>query len=285
MSAKKGLNMSQGAQISRRYFLGGLGASALTLATGRQASANMSLAEYFWPKSDGPDFSHAAWSALLKKYLVEGPDKLNLLRYNAMRADRGALKAYLAELAQARPSGLGRASSASFWINLYNALTVDVILEHYPVNSIRDIKLRGNGLLGSGPWKEKLITIESKALSLDDIEHGILRPTLGDPKVHYTVNCASVSCPSLQPSAYSRGNLGRYMRKGARDYINSNRGVRIEGRQIVASSIYDWYVNDFGGKSKLKSHWLIYASNSKSDAIVPARISSYVYDWSLNDAG
>lgn len=268
--------------LSRRAFVSGALASAAALPLASKADARISLAEYFWPNNDGAGVSHRAWSYLLKNYLIEGPDNTSWMRYGAMRQDHDVLKSYIEELTQTRPSGLGRADAASFWINLYNALTVDVVLDHYPVKSILEIDLTGEG---QGPWRKKLVTIEGQSLCLDEIEYHILLPTLGDPKVHYALNTATVSCPALQPTAFSRGNLGNYLRRGARQYINSSRGIQIEGGKIIASSIYDWYLNDFGGKDSLRPHWQVYADKRKSHEIEEARLSGFTFDWRLNDAG
>lgn len=267
--------------LSRRAFLSGAVAAASIVTCLPQAQASISLAEFFWPKNDGIGVSHRPWSYLLKKYRIDGRDNTSLMYYSRMRPEQGILKSYIDDLAKTRPSGLGRADAAAYWINLYNALTVDVILDHYPVNSILEIDLTGDG---QGPWRKKLVMIEGKKLSLDDIEYHILIPTLGDPKVHYALNTGALSCPALQPAAFSRGNLGNYLRRGARQYINSSRGVKVESGKIIASSIYDWYLNDFGGKDSLRPHWQIYADTRKYSEIEEARISGFSFDWRLNDA-
>ena len=111
-----------------------------------------------------------------------------------------ALEAWIATAAAARPSTLARAEAFAFWANLYNALTLKVVLERHPVRSIRDIRSSGvpfdpKGWIG--PWRTRLVTVEGRRLSLDDIEHEVMRPTFRDPRVHYAVNCASIGCPNL----------------------------------------------------------------------------------------
>ena len=122
------------------------------------------------------------------------------------QADRTALKTYLKDLQAVRVTTLPRRAQMPFWINLYNALTVEVILDNYPVKSIRDIK---SGLFSSGPWSTELVRVEGHDLSLDDIEHEILRPIWKDKRIHYAVNCASIGCPNLAAKAYTEGRTRR----------------------------------------------------------------------------
>ncbi|MDY0042938.1 MAG: DUF547 domain-containing protein, partial [Desulforhabdus sp.] len=139
---------------------------------------------------------HSPWGRFLQDYLVtDDPSGVNLVHYSRVTAsDRKELDAYLDRLQQVKVTGLNRAEQKAYWINLYNALTMKVVLDHYPVKSIRDINL-SSGLLGlftGGPWKAKLARVEGEELSLDDIEHRILRPIWRDKRIHYAVNCASI---------------------------------------------------------------------------------------------
>lgn len=140
----------------------------------------------------------------------------------------------------------------AFWANLYNAKTIDVVLDAYPIKSIKDIRL-GGGLVAAvtgGPWKAKVVTVAGEKLSLDDIEHGILRPIFKDARIHYAVNCASIGCPNPMREAFTGAQLDSQLDAGARAYINSKRGVSVNGDEVVASSIYNWFVADFGGTEK-----------------------------------
>ena len=140
-------------------------------------------------------------------------------------------------------------------------------------------------------WKDSLSELSGGqrslvALSLDGIEHGILRKRYKDARVHYAVNCASVGCPDLAPRAYTGGALEAMLEEGARGYINTPRGVRVEGAGIRASKIYSWFSEDFGSEAQLRAHWRRYARPDLAAAIEGARrIAGYDYDWSLNDAG
>lgn len=241
-----------------------------------------------WQEHD-PDseatIDHTAWTAFLEDHIQRDPRlKLNRVRYDAVgQADYAALKAYIRELEKIEIGNYNRDEQFAFWLNLYNAVTVDLVLDAYPVDSIRDV---GGGLFSKGPWDDKVTTVSGVPLTLNDIEHRILRPIWNDPLVHYGVNCASVSCPNLLEKAYTGENVYELLRENARDYVNSPRGVRIEGSRVVASKIYNWYREDFGGSeagviSHLRQH-AAPALSARLDAV--DGIDAYEYDWKLNDA-
>jgi hypothetical protein len=249
-----------------------------------------------WPKWDKYDASsttrvdHSLWESFLQVYLVtDDPSGVNLVRYSEVtESDRKKLSAYLEQLQQVRVTGLNRAEQEAYWINLYNALTVKIVLDHYPVKSIRDINLSSGliGLFTGGPWKAKLIQVEGEELSLDDIEHRILRPIWQDNRVHYAVNCASIGCPNLHPGPFTAENTDSVLNKAARDYINHPRGVTVVGpNKIILSSIYNWFQEDFGGSREgVLQHLKKYAEPSLAQQLenFQGRID-YEYDWTLND--
>jgi hypothetical protein len=168
-------------------------------------------------------------------------------------------------------------------VNLYNALTVRVVLDHYPVASIRDIDI-SPGLFADGPWRKPLITVQGEDVSLDDIEHRILRPIWRDPRIHYAVNCASIGCPDLQAEAFTAANTERLLEKAARDYINHPRGVRVDRSGVTLSSIYNWFASDFELDGGVLGHVRRYASADLRARLEGVEtIDGYAYDWSLND--
>lgn len=230
---------------------------------------------------------HKPWDDFLKTYLMHGPDGVNRLPYARISpTDRAAVDAYLTRLAAVPVSKLQRTEQRAFWMNLYNAQTVSVILAHYPVKSIREIDI-SPGLFSDGPWRKKLIRIEGEIVSLDEIEHRILRPIWKDPRVHYAVNCASIGCPNLQSQAFTAENTEELLTTAAREYINHPRGVRVEKQELVVSSIYHWFSADFGGTDDaVISHLKLYADAPLLEQLnQQSRISSHAYDWALNEAG
>ena len=228
---------------------------------------------------------HSAWARFLGTYVKPDGNGLNRVSYGAVTGpDRAALNSYVNALAGTKISTFNRAEQRAYWINLYNALTVKVILDHYPVDSIRDIDI-SPGLFSDGPWGKPLVTIEGEAVSLDDIEHRILRPIWRDPRVHYAVNCASVGCPNLMTRPFTASNADELMDRAARDYINHPRGARVADGKLVVSSIYEWFQEDFGGNDAgVIAHLKTFAAPDLAAALAGVTdIDDDAYDWDLND--
>ena len=198
-------------------------------------------------------------------------------------ADRAALESYLDRLQATEVSALSRDEQLAFWVNLYNARTVALILEHYPVTSIRDITF---GFLSFGPWDEPMLLVEGRILSLNDVEHQIVRPVWQDQRVHYVLNCAASGCPNLGLTAYRGATIDAAMDAAARAYVNDPRGVRFgaDGR-LTVSKIYGWFQEDFGGDhAGVLRELRRYAEPGLMARLEGReRIDDYDYDWSLND--
>lgn len=210
---------------------------------------------------------------------------MNRVNYSAWRrtdADRKALQRYISGLEQAVPARLARAEAFAFWANLYNALTLRLIFDRYPVRSIREIR---PSLLSLGPWKTPLASVHGANLSLDDIEHGVLRKQWRDLRVHYAVNCASIGCPNLPLRAFRGASLQADLDRCAVAYVNHPRGARVAGGRLVVSSIYNWYKADFGGAdSGVIAHLRRYARSPLAMQLNGITgVFKHEYDWSLND--
>lgn len=230
---------------------------------------------------------HREWDAFLAQYLVVPANGVPRVAYGRVSsADKKRLDDYLASLSAVRISDFSRDEQRAYWINLYNALTVDVVLDHYPVESIRDISI-SPGFFSIGPWKKKLIRVEGEEVSLDDIEHRILRPIWRDPRIHYAVNCASLGCPGLMPNAFTAANTETLLDRGAVNFINSEHGARFDASgHLTVSSIYDWFQEDFGGnESGVITHLRRYARPTLAVKLANVTdIYAFEYDWILNDA-
>ena len=205
-----------------------------------------------WPKWEANDpnaiaaLDHSAWDRFLTTYVDAGSDGVNRVRYGTVSAtDRRALNDYIGTLSRVRIEAFARSTQMAFWINLYNALTVRIVLDHYPVDSILDIDI-SPGFFANGPWGKKLVVVRGEQLSLDDIEHRILRPIWQDARIHYVVNCASIGCPNLASRAYTSDRLEKMLNAAARSYVNDRRGIDFEDSRTIGSKLYDWYKGDFG---------------------------------------
>ncbi len=270
-------------RISRRTFLTALCAVALVPAL--PAGAVASGFSQFAP-SGGERVKHEAFDRLLQRYVKPDANRYNRVDYRAFReGGLQELQGYIAEMLEVEPARLSANEAHAYWINLYNAKTLEVVLARYPVQSIKDIKLGGGGLFKTGPWSRKILAVSGTELSLDDIEHEIVRALFADPMSHYGLNCASYSCPNLAVRAYTGATVESLLAEGGRDYINHPRGLRVAGSRITASKVYSWYADDFGGRGGLKKHWKMFASPTLSRSIDTASIEGYAYDWSLNDVG
>jgi Protein of unknown function, DUF547 len=231
---------------------------------------------------------HSSWDGLLKTYVSVGADGLNRVDYRNFKANgHAALKAYVKQLETTKYRDLGRSELFAFWANLYNAKTIDIVLDHYPVQSIKDINLGGSlaALVTGGPWKAKTMKVGGTELSLDDVEHRILRPGFQDPRVHYAVNCASIGCPNLQVEAFTGNDLEAQLEQAAKDYVNHPRGIQVSDGKVKASSIYSWFQEDFGGNERgVLNHVRKFAAPAlKVQLRGKVDIADYDYDWRLND--
>ncbi len=206
---------------------------ALGWASGPAVAAPKAELQPYWDRSDAANpaaIDHSPWQGLLDAYLdTRHPSGVHRFAYAAVRsADRAVLRAYLAALQALDPRRYSRPEQEAYWINLYNALTVDLVLAHYPVKSIREI---GGGWLLRGPWDDAIAKVAGRALSLNDIEHGVLRPIWRDPRIHYAVNCASIGCPNLCGAGLHAGEPGEAARRGRPRLRKSPARRRVAGWQ------------------------------------------------------
>lgn len=262
---------------------------AAAVPVGRAEAGPASHPWIYWQANDPSAtavIDHAVWSELLARYRVIGDDGIVRFAYGRVSAaDRERLAAYVDRLAALPITRYPRAEQFAYWVNLYNALTIRVVLEHYPVDSIRDISL-SPGMFSRGPWQAKLLQIEGQWVSLDDIEHRILRPLWRDPRIHYVVNCASLGCPNLPAEALTPASSERLLESGAETFINHPRGAHVDDWGLIVSSIYVWFIADFGGTDAgVIEHLRRYARPSLAAALEGVdRIAADAYDWTLNAA-
>lgn len=233
----------------------------------------------------GQQVDHRDWTDFLSRYVAPDAEGVNRVAYGRVtQSDRDRLDRYLAELQAVDPADLTRDQQLAYWINLYNAVTVDVVLENYPVASIRDIK---DGPFSIGPWNRPLVQVAGEVLSLNDIEHRIIRPTFDEPRIHYALNCAAVGCPNLMDRAWRSETLERDFATAERAYINDPRGVRFDARGgPILSKIYIWFREDFGPDEQAVLAYIGTVAEPELQARIQEaqRIRAYQYDWALNDA-
>lgn len=228
------------------------------------------------PATATAETSHERWGELLERH-VRG----NQVDYAGFKADEAKLDRYLEELARVRTSSLSRNEQFAFYINAYNAHTVKMVLSGYPgLNSIKDL----GGWFGS-PWKKKLCRIDGQILTLDQIEHEILRPRFKDPRVHFAINCAARSCPPLRAEAYTGAKLESQLDTATRAFINDPARNYFQKGILYLSKIFDWYAKDFAqGVLPFVAQYVEGHLKERLTARDKIEIEYLAYDWSLNGA-
>lgn len=219
------------------------------------------------PVAEVKKLSHDAWNELLQKY-VTATGKVN---YSGLKADNAKLQSYL-DLLAANPvqSSWTRNEKMAYWINAYNAFTIKLIVDHYPVSSITKIE-------GGKPWDKKWIKLGDKTYSLNQIENEILRPQFGDSRIHFAVNCAAKSCPPLLNRAWTADNLEQNFEAQAVKFVNNPQFNVIAEKKIQLSKIFEWYAGDFGDIVSYLNKY------SKLKINANAKVTYLEYDWALNE--
>jgi hypothetical protein len=217
--------------------------------------------------------SHAKWDALLKNNV----SKSGTVNYKGFKTDQAKLTAYLLDLESNVPSASwSKNETMAYWINAYNAYTVQLMVKNYPLKSIMDLKYNGKSA-----WDYKWIKIGTETLSLNDIEHVKLRKKYKDARIHFAVNCASFSCPVLLNSAYTATKLEAQLEAQAILFINDPKRNQISASSAKVSQLFEWYQDDFTTGGKTVIDYLNKYSKTKIKA--GTNISYMNYNWNLNE--
>lgn len=243
--------------------------------------------------ADAQTFDHSAWDAVLKQHVNDA----GFVDYAALKANPAELNRYVAQIAARSPASHprdfpSRDAQMAYWINAYNALTIHGVVNAWPVKSVRDL-----GFLFSF-FRRKQFTVGGREMSLDNIEHDTLRPVFRDPRIHFAVNCASVSCPRLQREAYTEENLDRLLDEAAHSFVNERRNFQIDAarNRVTVAKIFDWFGGDFRDYAREKKlsgagHPILdyirpYLNDANRAALArlrSPRVAYFDYDWSVND--
>jgi hypothetical protein len=210
------------------------------------------------------------------------------VNYAGLKRDVAPLKAYVDQLAAASPQNRpdwfpSRESRLAYWLNAYNALVTYGVVMRYPTRSVRDL---GFAL---SFFRQREYLVGGKQMSLDDIEHGILRKEFRDPRIHFSIVCASVSCPRLQRDAFTAARVDAQLSQAAREFFAERRNLEVQGDRVVLTSLLKWYRGDFvgGGDDRALLDWIaIYLPEDRRKQLpARARVSYRDYDWSINEPG
>lgn len=227
--------------------------------------------------------NHSTWDRLMKKYV----DKNGMVNYRALKAsasDMQVVDQYLGTLSTANPRGqASREGQLAFWINAYNAVTVKGILQKYPTTSIRNHTAKA---IGYNIWKDLQLIVGGRPISLDDMEHKVLRK-MNDPRIHFAIVCASIGCPRLLNEAYVPQKVKQQLDINAKDFFSRPQNFRHAGNQFQMSSIMDWFKGDFGANQTAQlntiSQWLPTAAAQNAARSGRVSISYLDYNWQLNE--
>ncbi len=220
------------------------------------------------PKKEVPviKFSHNDWDKLLRKYVSANGN----VNYAGFKKDKTALKSYLKLLSDNPPkSSDSRNKKLAYWINAYNAFTIDLIVENYPIKSI--LKLDGGKT-----WYVKRITIGGKKYSLSGIEKNILIGRFKEARIHFAINCAAKSCPPIMNRAWTAQNLNNNLDQATRNFINNQKFNQIKKKSAKLSPIFDWYQADFGNVIQFINQYSATKMSTK------AKLQYIDYNWDLN---
>ncbi|UCH95581.1 MAG: DUF547 domain-containing protein [Candidatus Aminicenantes bacterium] len=219
---------------------------------------------------------HTTWDHLLQKYVKNG-----MVDYRGFARDAKVLDNYLAKLEKEDISAYSPEQELAFWINAYNAFTVKLILNHYPIKSIKKI---------SNPWGRRVWKVAGQTLSLDHIEHKILRKELKEPRIHFAVVCASIGCPDLQDFAFTADKIEEQLALVARRFFASSKHfyIKKDGGAVIiyTSKIFSWFGDDFGkNKEERIAFMQPYLDKPTADKIKKAKLVKFKYldyNWNLN---
>jgi hypothetical protein len=227
------------------------------------------------------DHSHAAFTDVLSKHLKDGR-----FDYAALNKNPAPLNAYLDTLAAVPESAYKKWTvdqRMAFLINLYNAATIKLIIDHYPLESIKDI-----GGIFKGPWKQDVVRLWGEIVTLDHVEHDLLRPRFDEPRIHFAVNCASIGCPDLRDEAFRAADLEKQLEEQTRKFVRDRSRNRLDAgdKTLYLSPLFDWFEEDFVNASGSVEKVVAPYFNEKDRAVIrrgDMDIEHTDYDWSLNE--
>ncbi len=229
----------------------------------------------FSPALAGPTLDHSIYAELLKKYVKTGR-----VDYAGFKSEETNLDSYLKMLESVDSKSLSELEQLAFYANAYNGWTIKLILTGYPeVKSIKDL-----GSLFKSPWKKKIVRIDGEVMTLDNLEHDILRPRFKDPRVHFAINCAAISCPPLRSEPFQGSVLNAQLDDSTRSFLNNQKSYKFDGNSFYVSRIFKWFAEDFD--HDVLSFYLKYADSELRQKLEAKRsrlkIKYLAYDWGLN---
>lgn len=268
---------------SVRYFITFI--LCLMFVSSLQAAPSANLWNY-WDKSNPKStevIDFKPWQTFLDTYVIKEKNQTYVRYAKVTDSDKAKLDKMIKNYASLNILNYNRNQQLAYWINMYNMLTIQTILQHYPVKSITDIDKSWFGF--SKVWDQKVVKIKDKELTLNDIEHRIIRPIWHNPRVHAAVNCASISCPNLSTEAYQGSKIDKQLNNAFSNWVNSPKGVEFKNNKLYLSEIFKWYGSDFGNQDQMRKFIANYLKNNGiKQALIDKNNTIYFknYNWNLN---
>lgn len=255
--------------ICRKYFIALSTATVILILSG--------FSHNIFPHLPGDNSIHSTYDKLLKTYVKRGGVLYDSFISNP--DDLKRLSDYIDRLEEINPTELPHENELAYWINLYNAATLELVLKHYPVESIKEI-----GGPSNSPWKRNVVSIAGRELSLDEIENNIIRKRFYDARIHFALNCAAVGCPPLVNQAFEPEKLDMQLDEISHNVLNDNRWVRITHEEIQVTKLFQWYEEDFQQFSGSVREFIARYRPEDRIFLLDAKhvITFFDYDWQLN---
>lgn len=251
------------------------------------AEPQAKLIEFWDDFEDESDMSlnHAPWQEILDVYLNDQhPSGINRFDYERVSdQDYSKLEAYLAYLQRFDPRQFNRDEAKAYWINLYNARVVELVVSASKSESFDSIRELRSGMFSAGPWKREVFVVNLQSMTLDDVQHGVIRPLWKDHRTHFVLTKASLGGANLPKTAFTRDNIEELLQIAEKQYLSHPRAVRVDGDRIILSSLFNWYADDFAEDSALFLEYL--RSNVPANLVTPLSVAGgtrFEYDWDLN---
>ncbi|WP_339736047.1 DUF547 domain-containing protein [uncultured Gimesia sp.] len=262
-----------------------LGIMLLSLPQSHRGEAAEAIGQH-WPANQQismTQIDHSTFDRLLKKH-VDAEGMVNYAAWKASQTDRSALQNYLKHLSRANPRATAsKQAQLAFWINAYNALTLEGIMQVYPTSSIRNHTAK---VFGYNIWNDLPLVVGGKNHSLNQIEHDILRK-MNEPRIHFAIVCASIGCPKLRNEAYTMEKTDAQLTANAIDFFQHQKHFQIKPTQntIYLSSILDWFATDFGSTQSEQLRYIAKFSPKSSRPLLTGQnvtVKYLDYNWGLN---
>lgn len=242
----------------------------------------------FWDdfeEESGIQVKHAPWQEILDAYLNDQhPSGISRFDYDGVSdSDLEKLREYLSYLQRLDPRQFNKAEAKAYWINLYNAAVVELLVDASKSDTVNSIRELRSGVFAAGPWRRKIFNVTLQDMTLDDIQHGVIRPIWRDHRTHYVLTKGSLGGANMPKTAFNKDNTEALLAAAEEEYLSHPRAVRLNAGDLILSSVFEWYAADFAADNALFLEYL--RNNAPANVASPLNAideTRFEYDWDLN---